>query len=57
MTKTIQDNDVTNHASAIYAENNTELSWSIGSGTDCDENQLGQPRDLSHRCGLCQKWN
>ena len=32
MTKTKQDNDVTNHINAIYAENETKLLWSIGPG-------------------------
>ena len=27
--KTSQDNDVTNHIGAVYAENNTELPWLI----------------------------
>ena len=28
--------------SAVYAENEIELSWSILSGVVCDENKIGQ---------------
>ena len=38
MTKTRQDNDMIDHTWVVYAENETKLSWSIGSGADCDEN-------------------
>ena len=31
--KARQNSDVVNHTSVIYAENKTELSWSIGLGT------------------------
>lgn len=41
VTKTIQDNDVIDYVEAIYAKNNIELSWLIGLGADCDENQIG----------------
>ena len=27
---------------ASYTETNTKLSWPIGSGANCDENQIGQ---------------
>ena len=40
--KIIQDNDVTNRKSVVHAKNDTELSWSIRSGAECDENQTGQ---------------
>ena len=40
-----------------YAENDTELSWSIKSSVDCDENQIGQLRDWSYKCGLLRKQN
>ena len=43
--KTKQDNDMTNHISAVYVENDTELSWPIGLGAVCEENQIGQQRD------------
>ena len=36
--KNRHDNDVTNRIGVFYAENNTELSWPIRSGTDYDEN-------------------
>ena len=41
MIKTKQDNDMSNHTSAIYTEKETELSWPIGPSAVCDENQLG----------------
>lgn len=43
--KTRHDNDVTHHTSAIYVENDTELSWPIGSVTDYDRNQIEQQCD------------
>ena len=43
--KTKQDNDMTNYISAVYVENDTELSWPIGLGAVCEENQIGQQRD------------
>ena len=36
--KTIEDNDVTNHISAVYTKNNIELSWPIRLFIDYDEN-------------------
>ena len=39
--KTRQEIDVIDSTCAIYIENNTELSWSIGLGVDYDENQTG----------------
>ena len=38
MTKTRQDNNMTNSTGVVYAENDTELSWPIWSGANCDEN-------------------
>ena len=38
MEKTREDNDVTNRTGVMYVKNDTELSWSIRSGTVCDEN-------------------
>ena len=43
--KTSQDNDVTDHIGAVYAENKTELLWSIESGDDYGENKIRQLRD------------
>ena len=43
--KTRQDKDMTNRNSAIYTENETELSWRIRSTAIYDENQIGQWRD------------
>ena len=37
--KTKQDNDVTDRIGAIYAINETKLSWPIGSGAIYDANQ------------------
>ena len=39
MMKTKQDNDVTDHIGVVYAENETKLSWLIGSGVICEEDQ------------------
>ena len=57
VTKTKQDNDVINCTSATYSKNDTEPSWPIRLGANCDENQIGKLRDRLYRCGLCQKWN
>ena len=35
--KTRQENEVTACISVVYAENNIELSWPMGSGADCEE--------------------
>ena len=32
------DNNVIDHISAVYAKNETELQWLIGSGAVCDKN-------------------
>ena len=40
--KTSQDNHVTNHIGAIYAKNETEFSWPIGSCADYGKNQIRQ---------------
>ena len=42
MMKTKQDNDETDGTGVVYAENETELSWSIRPCTVCDKNQIGQ---------------
>ena len=55
--KTREDNDVTVITSAVYVENNIELSWSIKSGVDFDQNQIGKQHDLSYRCYLHRKQN
>ena len=34
-------NDMTNLTCAVYVENDTELSWPIGSSADYDENRIG----------------
>ena len=38
--KSREDNDVTLIKSAVYAENDTELSWPIRSGVDSEQNQI-----------------
>ena len=43
--KVIQDNDMTDRTSAVYIENEIELSWLIGLGAVYDENQIGQQHD------------
>ena len=45
VTITRKDNDVSDHIDAVYAENDTELSWPIGLGVDYDEIQIGQQCD------------
>ena len=42
MTKTRQDKDMIDCTSTIYVKSDTELSWSIGSIVDYDENQIGK---------------
>ena len=49
MMKTIYDIDVTDRTSVVYAENKIELSWLIGWGVVCDENQIGQWHDRSYK--------
>ena len=39
--KTRQDNNMIDRTSVIYAENNNDLSWLIGSGVVYDENKRG----------------
>ena len=36
-----QDNDVIDRTGTVYVENDTELSWPIKSGIDCDKKQIG----------------
>ena len=40
MTKTREDNNVTDHIGAVYAENDTELSWPIRSSADGYEDKI-----------------
>ena len=40
--KTKQDNKMTDRTIAVYVENDIELSCLIGSGVNCDENQIEQ---------------
>ena len=39
--KAKKDNDLTNLTSVVYIENDTELSWPIGSSANCDKKQTG----------------
>ena len=41
-----------NRIGAIYAENETNLSWSIGLGAIYDENDIRQQHDWLYKCGL-----
>ena len=56
MMKTREDNDMTDHTSAIYVENEIELLWPIKLGMACDENQIGQWLDPFYRSSLHWKW-
>ena len=57
MTKTRQDNNMTDRTGAVYVENGNELSWPIKSGANYDENQIWKLRYWSYRCNLCRKRN
>lgn len=52
MMKNKQENVVTDCTGVVYTENETELSWSIEPSAVCDENQIGQWKDQSYKCGL-----
>ena len=45
MMKTRQVNNVTDCIGVIYAKNDTELSWPIGSIVDYDENHIEKQHD------------
>ena len=45
MTKTRQDNKVTDRIGAVYIKNETKLSKPIGLGAICDQNKIGQQHD------------
>ena len=40
--KVRQNNDMADHIGEVHIKNDTKLSWSIGWGVDCDENQVGK---------------
>ena len=48
---------MTDSTGTVYAENETELSWSIRPSVDCDENHIKQWCDKSYKCGLRWKQN
>lgn len=53
--ETRQNNDIIDHTSVVYVENDTELSWLIGPSIVCNENQTGQWRDPLYRFTLRRK--
>ena len=55
--KTKEDNNVIDCTDVVYAKNDVELLWPIRPSADYDEKQIGQLRDWSYRCRLCQKQN
>ena len=55
MTKMRQDNDVTDHTGAVYAEIRTEFSWKIGQDAVYHENQRKQRCDQPYKGDLCKK--
>lgn len=55
--KSRQDNDMIDCTGAVYDDNDTKLSWPIGSCANSDENKIEQLHDWSYRCGLHWKWN
>ena len=54
---TRQDNNVIDCIGAIYAKNETKLSWSIKSSAIYGENLIGQWCDRLYSSGLHWKWN
>ena len=50
VTKTIQDNDVTNHIDVVYAEIGIELSWMIRQDVVYHKKQTREWRDRSYKC-------
>ena len=54
VTKTKQDNDVTDQLGLVNVENDIELLGLIWQGIDCGENQIGQQRDQLYRNCICQ---
>ena len=57
MTKTKQDNDMTNSIGLVYAKTEIELSRLIWPGAVYDENQTWQWRDWLYKCDLHRKQN
>ena len=47
---------LTDHTSAVYVENEIEISWLIKSGVIYDENKIKQRCDWSYKSGLHWKW-
>lgn len=52
MTKTRQDNGMTDYTSVVYAEIIIELSWPIRQDVVYHKKVTGQQRDQSYRCDL-----
>ena len=57
VTKTKNDDNMIDWTGALNIENESELSWSIGLGAVCYENQTGQQHDRSYESFLRRKWN
>ena len=57
MTKSWQDNDVTDHIGLLYVETKTQLSWPIWLSVVCDVNQTGHRCDQLYKCDLHKKQN
>lgn len=55
MIKIRYDNNVSDHTGTIYVENESKLSWPIGSGAINDKNQTRQLGDQSYNNGLHKK--
>ena len=49
VTKTKEDNDVTNHTGAVYVENDTKISWLIELGVNSYDKKIGQLCDWWYR--------
>ena len=54
--KTKEDNDVIGSTSAVYAKNETKLSWPIRPSAIYDKNQIEQQCYQSNRWSLHWKW-
>ena len=53
MSKTKQDNDMTDRIGLVYAEIKTQILIPILLGTICDENHTRQLCDWLEKCNLC----
>ena len=53
--KTRQDNNMIDRTDVVYAKNEIDLSWLVRLGAVYNENQIGQCREWSYKCG--PNWN